>query len=124
MSGVGVDEDIWLAAAPRDKKESPVGSKVARPNVHYVGGGADAKRGRAERSRATQSSQAAVLKEIVELADRCWCGAEEPILGEARGGKYDHSRRDRPTGGDTVLLGNVAAGILEATDISVLFVAT
>ena len=87
------------------------------------------------RARAIRRSEAAVLKDIAELADRYDARvrtalrvdvtAEEAILKEVKRGSYDLvvlgvTRR----AGETLFFGNTAAAVLERCDTAILFVAS
>jgi nucleotide-binding universal stress UspA family protein len=100
------------------------------------GSGTESKRKRPRRGFATRRNEEAILKEVVELADRydiqvrtalrVDVAAEDAILREARRGAYDLivlGVTRRP--GDALFFGNMAAAILESAYVSsVLFVAT
>ena len=88
----------------------------------------------ARRGSATRRNEEAVLKEVTELADRYGvnvrtamrvdAAADDAIIKEARRGEYDLvilGVTRRP--GDTLSFGNMAAAVLESTDISILFIA-
>jgi nucleotide-binding universal stress UspA family protein len=110
-------------------------SNDARITALYVASGTqDPTRKRARRGSATRRNEEAVLKEVTELADRydvkvrttmrVDVAAEEAILKEARRGDYDLvilGVTRRP--GDTLSFGNMAAAVLESSDISILFIA-
>jgi nucleotide-binding universal stress UspA family protein len=87
------------------------------------------------RARAIRRGEAAVLKDIAELADRYDARvrtalrvdvtAEEAILKEAKRSSYDLivlgvTRR----AGETLFFGNTAAAVLERCDTAILFVAS
>jgi len=110
-------------------------SNDARITALYVTSGTqNSTRKRPRRSSASRRNEEAVLKEITELADRydvkvrtamrVDVAAEDAILREARRGDYDLAILGvtrRP--GDTLSFGNMAAAVLESSDISVLFIA-
>jgi Kef-type K+ transport system membrane component KefB/nucleotide-binding universal stress UspA family protein len=127
-------------AARRAAEIALVMAKSTRTSLTalYVasGSGAESKRKRPRRGSATRRNEEAILKEVVELADRydiqvrtamrVDVAAEDAILREARHGAYDLivlGVTRRP--GDTLFFGNMAAAILESSYVSsVLFVAT
>ena len=89
----------------------------------------------ARRSRRSGGSDAAVLKEMVELAEqhavalrvveRSNLAAEDAILRQARSGKHNlivMGAARRP--GEDLAFGNIADAVLEASDRSVLLVVT
>jgi K+:H+ antiporter len=114
---------------------------VARSNdahvtaLYVTSGRQDSQRKRPRRGSATRRNEEAVLKEVTELADRYGAkvrtamrvdvAAEDAILKEARHGKYDLTILGvtrRP--GETLSFGNLAAAVLESSDMSILFVAS
>jgi Kef-type K+ transport system membrane component KefB/nucleotide-binding universal stress UspA family protein len=127
-------------AARRAAEIALVMAKSTRTSITalYVasGSGTESKRKRPRRGFATRRNEEAILKEVVELADRydiqvrtalrVDVAAEDAILREARRGAYDLivlGVTRRP--GDTLFFGNMAAAILESAYVSsVLFVAT
>jgi Kef-type K+ transport system membrane component KefB/nucleotide-binding universal stress UspA family protein len=127
-------------AARRAAEIALVMAKSTRTSITalYVasGSGTESKRKRPRRGSATRRNEEAILKEIVELADRydiqvrtamrVDVAAEDAILREARRGAYDLivlGVTRRP--GDTLFFGNMAAAVLESAYVSsVLFVAT
>jgi Kef-type K+ transport system membrane component KefB/nucleotide-binding universal stress UspA family protein len=110
------------------------GSRVSA--LYVASGRSDGeRRGRIRRGAAMRRNEEAVLKDIVELADRYDArlrtalrvdvAAEDAILKEASRGGYDLivlgvSRRP----GETLFFGNMAAAVLERCDTAILFVAT
>jgi nucleotide-binding universal stress UspA family protein len=111
-------------------------SSAARVTVLYVASGAQSsQRKRPRRASASRRNEEAVLKEVTELADRydvkvrtamrVDVAAEDAILKEARRGAYDLiilGVTRRP--GETLSFGNMAAAVLESSDLSILFVAS
>src|SRR3984893_2257775 len=110
-------------------------SNDARITALYVTSGTqNSTRKRPRRSSASRRNEEAVLKEVTELADRydvkvrtamrVDVAAEDAIRKEARRGDYDLvilGVTRRP--GETLSFGNMAAAVLESSDISVLFIA-
>jgi Kef-type K+ transport system membrane component KefB/nucleotide-binding universal stress UspA family protein len=111
-------------------------SNDARITALYVTSGTQsAKRIRPRRGSATRRNEEAALKEVTELADRYDAkvrtamrvdvAAEDAILKEARRGDYDLvvlGVTRRP--GETLSFGNLAAAVLESSDMSILFIAS
>jgi Kef-type K+ transport system membrane component KefB/nucleotide-binding universal stress UspA family protein len=111
-------------------------SNDARVTALYVTSGTqNSQRKRPRRGSATHRNEEAVLKEVTELADRydtklrtdmrVDVAADDAVLKEARRGKYDLiilGVTRRP--GETLSFGNIAAAVLERSDISILFVAS
>jgi len=110
------------------------GSRVSA--LYVASGRSDGeRRGRIRRGAAMRRNEEAVLKDIVELADRYDArlrtalrvdvAAEDAILKEADRGGYDLivlGVTRRP--GETLFFGNMAAAVLERCDTAILFVAT
>jgi Kef-type K+ transport system membrane component KefB/nucleotide-binding universal stress UspA family protein len=111
-------------------------SNDARVTALYVTSRSqNSQRKRPRRGSATRRNEEAVLKEVTELADRydtkvqtamrVDVAAEDAILKEARRRKYDLTILGvtrRP--GETLSFGNMAAAVLESSDMSILFVAS
>jgi nucleotide-binding universal stress UspA family protein len=111
-------------------------SNDARVTALYVTSGTqNSQRKRPRRGSATHRNEEAVLKEVTELADRydtkvrtdmrVDVAADDAVLKEARRGKYDLiilGVTRRP--GETLSFGNMAAAVLERSDMSILFVAS
>jgi nucleotide-binding universal stress UspA family protein len=111
-------------------------SNNARITALYVTSGTqNSKRRRPRRGSATRRNEEAVLKEVTELADRYDAkvrtsmrvdvAAEDAILKEARRGEYDLiilGVTRRP--GETLSFGNMAAAVLENSNLSIVFVAS
>jgi nucleotide-binding universal stress UspA family protein len=111
-------------------------SNDARVTALYVTSRSqNSQRKRPRRGSATRRNEEAVLKQVTELADRydtkvrtamrVDVAAEDAILKEARRGKYDLTILGvtrRP--GETLSFGNMAAAVLESSDMSILLVAT
>jgi Kef-type K+ transport system membrane component KefB/nucleotide-binding universal stress UspA family protein len=114
---------------------------VARSNdprvtaLYVTSGTQNSRRKRPRRGSASHRNEEAVLKEVTELADRydtnvrtamrVDVAADDAILKEARLGKYDLiilGVTRRP--GETLSFGNMAAAVLENSDMSILFVAS
>jgi nucleotide-binding universal stress UspA family protein len=114
---------------------------VARSNnvrvtaLYVTGGTQNSRRKHPRRGSAFHRNEEAVLKEVTELADRydtkvrtamrIDVTADDAILKEARRGKYDLiilGVTRRP--GETLSFGNMAAALLENSDMSILFVAS
>jgi nucleotide-binding universal stress UspA family protein len=111
-------------------------SNDARVTALYVTSGTqNSRRKRPRRGSASHRNEEAVLKEVTELADRydtnvrtamrIDVAADDAILKEAGRGKYDLiilGVTRRP--GETLSFGNMAAAVLENSDMSILFVAS
>jgi nucleotide-binding universal stress UspA family protein len=111
-------------------------SNDARVTALYVTSRSqNSQRKRPRRGSATRRNEEAVLKEVTELGDRydtkvqtamrVDVAAEDAILKEARRRKYDLTILGvtrRP--GETLSFGNMAAAVLESSDMSILFVAS
>ena len=107
-----------------------VRSNDARITALYVTSGTQS-----AKPSATRRNEEAALKEVTELADRydtnvrtamrVDVAADDAILKEARRGDYDLvvlGVTRRP--GETLSFGNLAAAVLENSDMSILFIAS